>query len=103
MIEKNISEGVVTLVVKGNIVASMAKSLKEEMLPLLKEEFNEFTIDLDEVSSIDSSGVGVLIAAQNDLKKKNAQLTVINVSEPILKMFRIMRLDRHFNVHGKKD
>ena len=101
MIEKRIADGAVTLLVKGNIVATMAKSLKEEMIPLLKEDYTEYTIDFNEVESIDSSGVGVLIAAQNDLKKKNAQLKVINVSDPILKMFKIMRLDRHFNVHSK--
>ena len=101
MIEKQISDGTVTLRVNGNIVASMANSLKKEMLPLLKEDYTGYTIDFENVDSIDSSGVGVLIAAQNDLEKKGAQLTVINVSDPILKMFKIMRLDRHFNVHSK--
>jgi anti-anti-sigma factor len=101
MIEQNISDGHVTLKIKENIVASVAEKLKNDLIPLLKENYSEFTLDFSEVQSIDSSGIGVLIGAQNDLQKKSMKLTVIGVSEPIMKMFQIMRLDKHFNVQPK--
>lgn len=101
MIERKISNGTVTLIVKESIVAAVAHRLKDEMQTLLAGDYSQFIVDFSQVQSIDSSGVGVLIAAQNGLSKKNAKLSVINVSEPIMKMFQIMRLDKHFNVQAK--
>ena len=50
---------------------------------------------------IHSSGLGVFISAQISLKKAGVGLKLVNFSDYFLKMFRIMRLDKHFDVSGK--
>ena len=56
------------------------------------------TVDINDVGMIDSVGLGVLIATHNSLQKNDGVLNVINASENIYKLFKVMRLDRHFKV-----
>ncbi|PIE02976.1 MAG: anti-anti-sigma factor [Acidobacteria bacterium] len=101
MIEKQIADGVITLTVKQDVVATAGVQLKSELMAIIVDDYDQYILDFDQVNSIDSSGVGVLIAAQNDLGRRGNKLKVTNVSAPIHKMFRIMRLDKHFDIEPK--
>ncbi|OGV37250.1 MAG: hypothetical protein A2020_14400 [Lentisphaerae bacterium GWF2_45_14] len=92
---------VVSITPEKDIVAGEVQNFRQELLSLINEKFEKIEVDIDKVEMIDSSGIGVFIATQNSLKKINGTLTVINVSADILKMFKIMRLDKHFEVEGK--
>jgi len=81
-----------------DIVTSMAENFKGELLNFIKEGVKELTVDINGVGMIDSVGLGVLIAAHNSLKKNGGIFNVINASEDIYKLFKVMRLDRHFEV-----
>ena len=85
----------------SDIVAGEVQAFRSELLALLSENAVKITVDLSNVGMIDSSGIGVFISAQNSLKKAGGALNVVNVSADILKMFKIMRLDKHFEVSGK--
>lgn len=91
----------VVLLPDSDIVAGEVQSFRGELLALVGEGVSKVTVDLGKVEMIDSSGIGVFISAQNSLKKAGGGLKVVNVSDDILKMFRIMRLDKHFEVSGK--
>jgi anti-sigma B factor antagonist len=84
-----------------DIVAGEVQNFKSEILGLISEKSDQILIDMSNVEMIDSTGIGVFICAQNSLKKINGALKVENVSPDILKMFKIMRLDKHFEVTGK--
>ncbi len=81
-----------------DIVASMAEEFRAELLKSVEGGVKELTADLDGVGMVDSVGLGVLIAAHNSLQKNDGVFTVINASEDIYKLFKVMRLDRHFEV-----
>jgi anti-anti-sigma factor len=81
-----------------DIVASMAEEFRTELLKSVEGGVKELTADLDGVGMGDSGGLGVLIAAHNSLQKNGGVFTVINASEDIYKMFKVMRLDRHFEI-----
>ena len=81
-----------------DIVASMAEEFRAELLKSVEEGVKELTADLDGVGVVDSVGLGVLISAHNSLQKNDGVFTVINASEDIYKLFKVMRLDRHFEV-----
>ena len=86
---------------KDDIVASNADELRQLLVEKIEDSEGELVVDLQHVSVIDSSGLGVLIAAQNSLKDKGIQLKVVNVSEDIMGLFKIMRLDQHFQVEER--
>lgn len=90
-----------TVVPATDIVAGEVQSFRAELLGLINEKVLKIAVDLGSVEMIDSSGIGVFISAQNSLRKAGGSLKVVNISADILKMFKIMRLDKHFEVSGK--
>ncbi len=90
-----------TVIPEADIVASEVQNFRSELLSLINDKVEQITVDLNNVEIIDSSGIGVFISTQNSLKKLNGALKVVNVSNDILKMLKIMRLDKHFEVSGK--
>jgi anti-sigma B factor antagonist len=90
-----------TVMPAADIVAGEVQAFRAELLGLINEKVTKITVDLNAVEMIDSSGIGVFISAQNSLRKGGGALKVINISADILKMFKIMRLDKHFEVAGK--
>lgn len=90
-----------TVVPATDIVAGEVQAFRAELLNIINEKILKITVDLGSVEMIDSSGIGVFISAQNSLRKAGGSLKVVNISADILKMFKIMRLDKHFEVSGK--
>lgn len=78
-----------------------------ELQQTLKQEVDGgaqlVTVDLANTLMIDSSGIGLLIAASNTLSQKNGKLAVVNVSPEILRLFRSMRLVPRLNASGRPD
>ena len=60
-----------------------------------------FAINLADVPMVDSSGIGLLIAASNTLAQKNGKLTVVNTAPEILRLMQSMRLVSRLNISGR--
>ncbi|NCB09957.1 MAG: anti-sigma factor antagonist [Bacteroidia bacterium] len=90
-----------TVVPDMDIVAGNSLKFKEEMKKLLNEDITHITVDLSNVELVDSSCIGTFISTQNSLDKVNGKLKAVNLSSDIFKIFKIMRLDTHFEVTGK--
>jgi anti-sigma B factor antagonist len=58
----------------------------------------QIVVDLQEVEMISSSGLGALIAGMTSLKKKGGNLKFANVSDNILYVLKITRLDTDFEI-----
>jgi anti-anti-sigma factor len=82
----------------GNIIAVAARELRQQMQQLIESNVLNITIDMTGVELVDSTGIGVLIGIQNNLKVRSGALKLTNVSEDIQKMFKIMRLDKHIDI-----
>ena len=80
-----------------NLVAEYCEALRERLLDATQDK-DELTLDLSDVTMIDSSGLGVLIATQNTLAKQDKQLVLKGVADNIRRMMTLMRLDRHFHI-----
>jgi anti-anti-sigma factor len=89
------------LVPEEDIVASKAKGLKQELAAKLQEPGQGLTVDLGQVQMIDSTGLGVLIAAHNSLQQQGQSLRLINVSQDLLELMQTMRLDKHFQIESQ--
>jgi anti-anti-sigma factor len=92
----------VVITPSGNILAAGIESFRHELDGLLMEGVKDLSIDFCHVELIDSTGIGSLVAIHNQVKQISGSLTLINVSADIHKMFRIMRLNKHFSVFEKK-
>jgi anti-anti-sigma factor len=60
-------------------------------------------IDLEDATYLNSTALGVLIAAHTSLTKRGAQLGLCNVSKNIENLFVITKLVTVFNVYGSRE
>lgn len=57
-------------------------------------------LDLRQVRMVDSSGIGLLVAAHNSMRRLGGSLAVIHASADILQLMRSMMIHQHFSVSG---
>jgi len=62
------------------------------------EKGQHLIVDMSDVEYIDSSGVASLVEALQASKKKNLDFALQQVSEPALKVFRLARLEKVFEI-----
>ncbi len=86
----------IILTAKGDLISSEVEAYKEEILETLAGNPQRLILDMGKVKVIDSSGIGMLIAAKNSASKSKCELVLKDLNADILKMFKIMRLTEHF-------
>lgn len=91
------------LVIDGEVDIQTAPDLDTAIAELLQTGCAELVIDLDSVTFLDSSGLGVLIAANKRLLAANGSLKLVCTREMILKVFRITRLVDVFRIYDSLD
>lgn len=84
-----------------DIVASQAQPLSATLGKEIEHGTTHIVVDLQHVEMVDSFGVGIFISTQNSLQAQGGKLTVMNVSEDLLHLFRLMRLDKHFTITAR--
>jgi anti-anti-sigma factor len=98
-IEINQSVGLVVL--KGDLTAPLVAGLQAVLKEAIEQGVKELVFDLAKAGMVDSSGIGLLIAASNSLGQIGAKLRVINLSPDILELFCSMRLNGRLNATGR--
>jgi anti-sigma B factor antagonist len=97
-IERNGSATRVTL------PASLTAAVVPELQPLLKQEIaagvHTLVFDMAGTATLDSMGIGLLIAANNSMLVKQGSVQLINVAEEILRLLQSMRLVERLHATG---
>jgi anti-sigma B factor antagonist len=89
-------EGHATVTVKGEITVKDYRQLTEsvEMLANQDPVPSRVVLDLADVSYIDSVGMGCFIRIFTILKKKGAQLALVNATSPVRASLSLTKLDQ---------
>jgi anti-anti-sigma factor len=95
-------EGQCSVVLRGDLTASLIPDLQAALKKNLEQGATEVVFDLGKTVMLDSSGIGLLIAACNSLGQKKGQIRVLNVSPDILRLLQSMRLVSRLNVSGRE-
>ena len=95
-----IEDGRTVFCPSGDIVASIAESLRTQLRQVMHEHPGPLAIDLSRVELIDSVGIGLLIAAHNSLAKDGGRLVLEHVNPDLAGLLRTMRLDKHFTIES---
>lgn len=77
----------------GRITSETTQSLKATVKPLISES-KRVVLDLTDVSYVDSSGLGAIVALFISAKFANRHLKVIYSNESLKHLFKITRLDQ---------
>ncbi len=94
-VSENNNETVVYL--SGDVDLERSPDARKVLLESVDKGHNVL-VDMSAVDYIDSSGVASLVEALQASKKKNLDFTLTQVSEPALKVFRLARLEKVFNI-----
>lgn len=101
-INRRESGEIVIFDINGEIDLYNAPEIKDK----IKEEMNKgkvnIIINLDKVSYIDSSGIGVLISSLSNLKKVGGALKLINVYASVRKVFELTKLTSFFDIYDSE-
>lgn len=71
--------------------------VKSQIQSLITGGSNNIAIDLGEVNSINSSGLGILISCYKLVKNNGGDFKLINANDKLLNIFKITKLDRVFD------
>lgn len=64
----------------------------------MKEGIRTFVFDLSNLTSINSSGLGILISCLKRIKESKGTLEITNINEKILSIFKLTKLDNVFEI-----
>jgi len=90
---------VVVTVLEKRIYLGITDLFREDMLAILEDDFNEFVINLEHVAVMNSAGLGVLIMAQDMVKKRKGRIKLTNLQPLMQDIFSRMRLDTLFETY----
>lgn len=100
-IERKDQEGLVKLT--GDLTAVIVPDLQAGLKEMLNKGANELIFDLGSTAMLDSSGMGLLIAAANSLARSGGKVRVTNVCPDIFRLLQSMRLTARLNVSAKAE
>ena len=67
-----------------------------------KKSSDSVVIDFSGAKTIDSVGIGLIIALYNSISKQNRDLKIINMTKSIYELFKMMRLDKVLTIEKEK-
>ena len=97
-IEKHQNEKEIFVSITGEIDAYTAPKLREELLPLTEGKNKVITINLKDVSYMDSTGLGVFVGLFKQLNKNEGELKLVELSDTLKRLFKITGLSNIMNI-----
>lgn len=85
---------------ESRIDAAVAIQFKDAVREMATEGPDRVVLDLTEVSFLDSSGLGALVASMKQLGPDRS-LELAGLSPAVKKVFRLTRMDSVFKVHSE--
>ncbi|MFO1497119.1 MAG: STAS domain-containing protein [Verrucomicrobiota bacterium] len=83
---------------EGDLTASVAPKLQACLKRAVEDGVLEIQFDLSRTTMLDSSGIGLLIATHNTVRRREGKIVVGNVSPGIYQLLHSMRLVTRLNV-----
>lgn len=80
------------------LTALNAKTFKDEVVDVVDGGASQLVIDFNEVSFLDSSGLGALVGVLKRIGMRG-ELSVCGLNQDVAQMFKICRMDRVFTIY----
>lgn len=82
-----------TVQLRGEIDVYTAPALREKLIPLTEQAGNNIKVDLEEISYLDSTGLGAFIHAYKSSKQHNSEIEIIHVKDRVFRLFQVTGLN----------
>ena len=84
--------------ISGEMDLYNAHRLKEVVAKMLEKGIRDFVINVDNVTYIDSTGIGALMHVHSKIKKENRRLLLANVKGTVRQVIQLTKLMDYFNI-----
>ena len=102
-IVERVVEGVVILCPERGMKGEVENELKERIDVLVREGRLEILIDLQHMPRVDSSELGRLIRSHISVRQAGGKVRLCNISEKVMMLLRMTRLDTVLDLHGTEE
>jgi anti-anti-sigma factor len=92
-------DSVIFTLLNENLDSRISAKMKAEVLILAQPDIGALIIDLSHVEFIDSSGLGVLLLAQRQLKEYDAPVILVGLQPSVRVLLEISHLHEIFNIY----
>lgn len=92
--EKHQNEKEIFVTVSGEIDAYTAPKLRDELLPLAEGKNKVITVNLKDVTYMDSTGLGVFVGLFKQLNSNEGELKLIELSDRLKRLFELTGLSK---------
>ena len=93
-------DDVSVVTVAGEVDVYTAAQLRAALDEEIAAGRAHLVVDLDEVSFLDSTGLGVLVGRLKLVRNRSGWLRIVCSNDRILRVFRITGLDKVFGIHA---
>ena len=97
------SDGMAGVDVSGEADLNSSPELQRELLLLFDRRPDGVVVNLRDVPYMDSSGVASLVKALSRARKNNISLRLAGMTERVLSVFQITRLDSVFDIYSSEE
>jgi anti-anti-sigma factor len=91
------------LSLNGEIDLHVSPHVEQSLAAIIQKRPPHVLVDLSGVTFIDSSGLAVLIRAQQDVQNYGGKLTLAGINADVRSIFELARLDQVFLVDPRDD
>ena len=84
--------------ISGEVDIYNCNNLKQMFMTKLEQGFKKFLFDMDELTYIDSSGIGILIFIKTTVNKNGGKMVVTGVKDSVHKIFELTKLSSFFTI-----
>ncbi|HWG00809.1 MAG TPA: STAS domain-containing protein [Trebonia sp.] len=85
--------------VSGEVDVYTAPQLRDRVVKLVDDGVRHVIIDLQEVTFLDSTGLGALVGSLKRLREHDGSLKLVTTAGRITQLLRLTQLDKAFVVH----
>ena len=96
------ADGTLIAKAEGRIDGVNARDFEEAMKAAISGDDSVVVIDLENLSYISSAGLRVILLIAKTLRKRNAELMLCSLSDPIREVFEISGFDKIIPVHASR-
>lgn len=100
--ESKVGDVLVARVLESRIAADVAPRFKQDLMDYVSKGNRSIVLDLSEVTFIDSSGLGALIASLKVLGS-DGELVLCGTRESVNSMFKLTRMNKVFRMFDSAD
>lgn len=87
-------EGGVRLSIGGELDSVTTRGLRDQVQALLDQRPPRLEVDLSQLHTIDSAGVGMVVSLYKGMRAYGGQVTITGLRDQPLAIFRLLKLDR---------